>query len=124
MIKYEVIKMMDKAKMKEAHIDYEVGVKRFAGKEALYEKYLLKFLDDTHFQQASDAMEKEDYEEILKAVHALKGVSGTLAIQDLYEDCSRVVADIREDRIEEVASHFKTLSEDYNRAVSFIEEMK
>jgi len=116
--------MLDGAKMKEAHIDYEVGVKRFAGKEALYEKYLMKFLDDTHYQDAAKAMGQNDYDEILKTVHALKGMTGTLGMDNLFEACARVVSDIREDRKEEVEEHFQTLTEEYNLAIGFIQTMK
>lgn len=116
--------MLDKAKMREAHIDYEVGVKRFAGKEALYEKYLMKFIEDTHYQEAYEALEMKDYDKILKTVHALKGMTGTLGMEQLFRCCALVVSDIREDRKEEVEEHFRKLSEEYKLAVAFIETMK
>lgn len=116
--------MLDAAKLKEAHIDCEVGVKRFAGKEKLYEKYLIKFLEDNHYQQAKEALEQKDYDSTLKLVHALKGMTGTLAMEKLFEFCSQVVADIREDRIEAVEADFNSLSEEYNQIIAVINKMK
>ena len=39
-------------------INYESGLNHFSKKEALYEKYLFKFLDDNHFNEAETALEK------------------------------------------------------------------
>lgn len=116
--------MLDVAKMKEAHIDYEVGVKRFAGKEELYEKYLMRFLDDIHYEDACKAMEEKDYDEILRAVHALKGMTGTLGMEELYRFCTQVVDDIRGDRKEAVERHFQQLREEYNLAVRFLQTLR
>ena len=39
---------MDKEKLKAYGVDYENAVKRFAGNEALYEKFLKKLTEDDH----------------------------------------------------------------------------
>ena len=52
---------MKKELLLAANIDYENGKKRFAGNTALYEKYLLKFREDKHFNEAMAAYDKEDY---------------------------------------------------------------
>ena len=69
---------MDKEKLKAYGVDYENAVKRFAGNEALYERFLKKLTEDDHLAIGEQAMKEERYEDVLEAVHALKGVAGTL----------------------------------------------
>lgn len=91
---------MEKEKLIAAGIDYENALRRFAGKEMLYEKYLVKFKEDKHLELALQAWERADCEEMLKAVHTMKGVAGTLGMTALYQACSRVVTAIRAEEFE------------------------
>ena len=63
---------MDKEKLKAYGVDYENAVKRFAGNEALYERFLKKLTEDDHLAIGEQAMKEERYEDVLEAVHALK----------------------------------------------------
>ena len=75
---------MDKEKLKAYGVDYENAVKRFAGNEALYERFLKKLTEDDHLAIGEQAMKEERYEDVLEAVHALKGVAGTLGMTELF----------------------------------------
>ena len=90
---------MDKEKLKAYGIDYENAVKRFAGNEALYERFLKKLTEDDHLAIGEQAMKEERYEDVLEAVHALKGVAGTLGMTELFQAASEVVASIRKNEI-------------------------
>ena len=90
---------MDKEKLKAYGVDYENAVKRFAGNEALYEKFLKKLTEDDHLAIGEQAMKEERYEDVLEAVHALKGVAGTLGMTELFQAASEVVASIRKNEI-------------------------
>ena len=81
---------MDKEKLKAYGVDYENAVKRFAGNEALYEKFLKKLTEDDHLAIGEQAMKEERYEDVLEAVHALKGVAGTLGMTELFQAASEV----------------------------------
>ena len=83
---------MDKEKLKAYGVDYENAVKRFAGNEALYERFLKKLTEDDHLAIGEQAMKEERYEDVLEAVHALKGVAGTLGMTELFQAASEVVA--------------------------------
>ena len=80
---------MDKEKLKAYGVDYENAVKRFAGNEALYEKFLKKLTEDDHLAIGEQAMKEERYEDVLEAVHALKGVAGTLGMTELFQAAIR-----------------------------------
>ena len=90
---------MNKEKLKAYGVDYENAVKRFAGNEALYERFLKKLTEDNHLAIGEQAMKEERYEDVLEAVHALKGVAGTLGMTELFQAASVVVASIRKNEI-------------------------
>ncbi|MDD3206191.1 MAG: Hpt domain-containing protein [Lachnospiraceae bacterium] len=116
--------MLDEKKLEAVHVDYQMGIRRFAGKESLYEKYLFKFLEDTHYAEACAAMEKKNYAEVLSTVHALKGMTGTLGMDSVFESCAKIVSDIREERTADVEVHFTILKEQYELVCNLLAEMK
>ena len=61
---------MDIAKLKEAGIDYDEGLKRFANREDLYEKYLGKFPDDPAMSQLEAFLAEKNYAEAFKCAHS------------------------------------------------------
>ena len=86
---------MDERKLRDAGIDYDAALARFVGKREIYEKYLTKFLEDTHVQDALTALEQRDYGEVLEQTHALKGLAGTLGMTELFEVSADIVRDLR-----------------------------
>ena len=44
---------MDERKLRDAGIDYDAALARFVGKREIYEKYLTKFLEDTHDRRST-----------------------------------------------------------------------
>ena len=108
---------MDKGTLIAANVDYENGIKRFAGNAMLYEKYLLKFKDDVHYEAAKAAYEAGDYETLLKEAHTLKGVAGTLGLTDIYQTCSNIVTALRGERTEQVPQLFHMLQHAYEKTM-------
>ena len=106
---------MNESVLRQAGIDYDAAVARFVGKQAIYEKYLTKFLDDTHATDAAVAYEAKDYEEMLEQTHALKGVAGTLGMTDLYEVSAQIVNDLRSDKYDALGEKLTQMIEEQNR---------
>ncbi len=113
---------MDKASLIVANVDYENGKKRFAGNTALYEKYLLKFKEDTHYQGVKNAFAVEDYETLLKEAHTLKGVAGTLGLLDIYQKSSDIVTALRMERKEEIPEAIHQLQAAYEKIIKVLSE--
>lgn len=111
---------MEKEALIKANIDYENGMKRFAGKEALYEKYLLKFKEDPHFERIMNTLAASDYEGLLKEAHALKGVAGTLGILDVYQVSAEIVYAIRAEKVEDVPSLCDKLAFSYKKIIEVL----
>ena len=111
---------MDKDTLISANIDYENGIKRFAGNAMLYEKYLLKFKDDVHYEAAKAAYEAGDFDTLLKEAHTLKGVAGTLGLTDIYQTCSNIVTALRGERAEQVLQLFRLLQHAYEKTMTVL----
>ena len=111
---------MEREALIKANVDYENGLNRFAGKEALYEKYLLKFKEDPHFEGAKAAYEAADYESLLKETHALKGVAGTLGIMDVYQASAQIVSALRAERIGELPALYEALKISYENIIKIL----
>lgn len=93
--------------LRDAGVDTEGSVRRFAGNAALYEKFLLRFPEDPNFAAASAALESGDWEGLLQAVHTLKGVSGNLGLNRIFELCSQVVTLLRAEEQTEAGRIFR-----------------
>ena len=85
-------------------IDVDGALERFMGSEALLERFLGKFLQDTNYAALEQAVARGDWEEALRASHTLKGVCGNLSMTGLYDLFTRQVAAIRGGALEEAAA--------------------
>lgn len=104
-------------------IDYENGLRQFAGNSQIYEKYLAQYPQDTHCEDAFAAFRRGDLAEVQKQVHALKGLAGTLGMTRLFECCSVVVKRLKDEKarcdfgaLEEEMACLKMAQEDILRA--------
>lgn len=116
--------MLLNQKMKEAGIDIETGLRRFSGKEPLYRKYLLKFFDDTHYQEALAAISVKNYKGVLEAAHPLKGIAGTLGCMDLFSTCDQVVQAIRSNELDKVEELFLAVTAAYEKTSAAIRTLE
>ncbi len=90
---------MEEAKLKaileDAGINYVKGLDRFMGNQALYEKFLVKFLYDGSHEEFNMALSAGDMAMAEKAAHTLKGTAGNLSMEILYQDADAAVKAIR-----------------------------
>jgi len=96
--------------LRAAGVDYDEGLKRMCGSEALYQKFLNKFLEDKSIEQLRENISKGDIEGAFHAVHALKGLSGNLSLKPLYEKSCILCEKLREGQAgdpEEVAAVYE-----------------
>ena len=63
-------------------------------------------------------MADSDYDYVLREAHAMKGLTGTLGMQDLYEACAAVVSAVRENHTEELPALVDTMEHQYIRIMS------
>ena len=111
---------MDERKLRDAGIDYDAALARFVGKREIYEKYLTKFLEDTHVQDALAALEQKNYGEVLEQTHALKGLAGTLGMTELFEVSADIVRDLRNEVLDGLEDKMYALKEVQERLCDVI----
>ncbi len=91
-----------KQRLKECGADVETTVNRFMGNEAMYEKFLKKFTDNSNYSGLEESIREENYEEMFKYAHTLKGVSANLGLDPIYKAASDLTEEIRGKQAEEV----------------------
>lgn len=109
---------MDESKKKElvdAGVNVDAALERFMGNEKLLTRFLLKFSQDTNYTRLKNAMEKEDYKDAFEAAHALKGLSGNLSMDDLYEAAGRATECLRHEKYEEAKACMPEVEKEYER---------
>ena len=111
---------MDLEALKNAGIDCENGIRRFAGNEALYGKYLRQFLQDGHLQDGFAAMERKDPAGMFEAVHAFKSIVGTLGMTELFTRCSAVVEALRAGKTDNLPELMRQTKEEYERIYTVV----
>ena len=97
-------------------LDYETGLGRFMGKETLFVKFLMKFVDDKSFQSLKEQIENGECEEAFKAAHTLKGVAANLA-GDITEA-------LRAQKLEEAIKQLPVLEEAYKKVQELLVKIK
>lgn len=107
-------------KLKSAGMDTEGTLKRFAGNEELYVKFLKKFPEDETFSQIAPALESNDFEQALTTSHTLKGVSGNLGMTRLYEACSNTVSLIRAEDHDKAKESYVELKNAYDEVCDLL----
>lgn len=75
-------------------------VTRFSGCVDLIEKYVRKFPTDENWLKFKSIATSENWQELEMVVHTLKGYSGNIGFEKLYQACSDAVKFIREKNYE------------------------
>ena len=81
---------------------YENVSSRMMGNQKLVEKFVRKFLDDPTYEQIKEAVNKMDYDEILRTTHTMKGIASNLEFTHLQQKSAKAVDMIRAGQREEV----------------------
>ena len=112
---------MHEQELKAAGIDYDAALERFVGNAMLYERFLKKFIDDKHAEDARKAYEKRDYADLLEQVHALKGVAGTLGMGALYETSAELVDVLRNGKQENLEEMLERIEAEHGKMIQVLQ---
>lgn len=92
-----------KDRLTEKGADIKNALRHFMGKEAMFEKYLVKFFEEEpNYDKLLKSLEEHDYPEAFKCVHTLKGVSINLGLMPLYQVLYDMTEDLRNKTAEEI----------------------
>lgn len=101
-----------------AGIDVSDALGRFMDNEALMLKFLQRFPGDHNFRLLKEAMERGDTAQAFEAAHTLKGVTGNLAMAELFQQVSLLVEDLRSRDLAAAQKRMPALEECYGRIVT------
>lgn len=116
--------MLDREQLAEYGINYDAGLKRFMGKDAMFERFLLKFLTDPSYESLKAAVESENCEEAFAQAHTLKGVAANLAMDDLYKPVYDATEAFRGGDFEAGKALFPQITEKYELVISFLKGLE
>ncbi len=109
-----------KQKLLDAGVDLDGAMERFLHNEAMYEKFLKKFLSDPNYQELVSAVAEQDCHKAFTASHTLKGVCGNLALQGLYHTVDSQVECFRSEKFAEGAALMPAVTAEYEKIVEMI----
>lgn len=101
---------------------YEDVLGRF-GSEKLIEKFALKFLNDSSYQELKSALEAKDVETAFRGAHTLKGVCLNLGFDRLYKVSADLTEMLRGGSLEGSEEQFARVEEEYNRTVEALNQL-
>ena len=99
--------------------DYEDVLGRMR-KEALVEKFVLKFLNDSSFETLRQGIATRDRETAFRAAHTIKGVAQNLGCTKLCEVSNLLTEELRQDWGESVAVLVRQVEAVYERTTAAI----
>ncbi len=82
--------------LKEANVNVETTLQRFASNQSLLTRFLKKFPQDPTYSQLIQAVERFDPEEMQMLAHTLKGMSANLGFEELSVRSDRLVRALRD----------------------------
>lgn len=103
--------------------DFEEVQKRFGG-AMLVEKFAVKFLSDSSFQDLEDGLKEKNVEKAFRAAHTLKGICLNLGFKELYEVSAALTEKLRGRELGEYEADFMAVKECYQKSVDAISEFR
>jgi HPt (histidine-containing phosphotransfer) domain-containing protein len=103
--------------------DYN-GVTARLGGEKLVKKFIVRFLDDSSYDNLKTSLADNNIEDAFRAAHTLKGVCQNLSLTKLYESSCAVTEALRGKQPEKAEKMMSGLSADYEQTVLAIKTFK
>ena len=102
---------------------YENVSSRMMGNQKLVEKFVRKFLDDPTYEQIKEAVNKMDYDEILRTTHTIKEIARNLEFTHLQKKRAKAVDMIRAGEKETVLPVIDEIEKEYQKVVDAIQKL-
>ncbi len=103
--------------------DYENILGRLPS-EDLIKRFLLKFLNETSYEELMKAVEEKNVSEALSAAHKMKGVTANLSFTKLFEVLTALLAKLREENQTEIDEDLiAQIKENYEITIKAIEKL-
>lgn len=108
------------------HYDADVeGVcDRFLGDEDLLLQCLFQFKEDKGIYLLEEAINNSEYQKAFEFAHGLKGVTGNLGLEPLYEELCKLVETLRAETFDIVVDDFLLVKVQYQLFTRMMKEIE
>lgn len=103
--------------------DIDAARRRFLGKREMYERFLLRFPEDSNYRKMQKALKENNIKSAFYHAHTLKGVCGNLSLYRLYEASGEIVEELRKDKLPD-EEMFAGLRQCYEETLLWIEKIR
>ncbi len=103
--------------------DYEGVVGRFRGEERV-QRFALKFLSDSSYEELCQALEAQNVADAFRAAHTLKGVAQNLGFTPLYQSSHEMTEALRDGHPGDVSALLQQIRADYEQTVAALNGLK
>ncbi|MGG7178421.1 Hpt domain-containing protein [Clostridium paraputrificum] len=110
--------------MKSIGIDTDGAIKRLCNNVELYEKILVKFLEDGSYKGLKDSLDNNNFKDAQMYSHTLKGLGGNLGFIELATCSTKILELLRGGELDNLDYFMGKLSEEYIKVTSLIKELK
>lgn len=97
-------------------------VNRF-GSEVVVEKFALRFLDDTSYENLASALSSGDTQAAFRAAHTLKGIAANLGFNNLYVAASRLTEKLRGNENADTYANLTTFAPNMRKSSRRLKEL-
>ena len=104
-------------------VDKEVTMERFMQNEDLYYRCLKKFLTDDNYRKYKESYANRNVKDAFEALHSLKGVTGNLGLDNMYDTVRPMVEILRTGSLDIDSESRDKLDEYYEEAVNIINKL-
>ncbi|WP_430857218.1 Hpt domain-containing protein [Clostridium paraputrificum] len=111
-------------RMKSIGIDTDGAIKRLCNNVELYEKILVKFLEDGSYKGLKDSLDNNNFKDAQMYSHTLKGLGGNLGFIELATCSTKILELLRGGELDNLDYFMGKLSEEYIKVTSLIKELK
>ncbi len=103
--------------------DLDGALKRLSN-EKLVERFALKFLNDTSFEELEKALGDKNYEEAFRAAHTLKGVAANLSFSRLHDVSAEFTEMLRGGNAPADEAYMEVVRAEYTRTVEALKQLQ
>ena len=107
--------MKSEKSLPENFISWEDSVDRVGGEEEFLIELLndLKEMIDENLKKIQSYIHEKKYHEIRELAHSIKGASGNLGLNTVYDTTLNLENNAKEENLEKINKYFKNLEQDY-----------
>ncbi len=107
-----------RSELSEVGLDCTEMVEKFMDSEAMFLKFFKKFFAaaDSVVQELSEAIAADDHATIENRAHALKGLSGNIGLNAVFNPAKKIVDDVRAGQFGGYKADFEKLQAAYAKA--------